>query len=77
MDSSSQPGRDSSPTDPSPTDSRRPSQSNTTARDDDRAFDSMQSTDTVRRRPEGKCRALSFCFWPGLLCYTPRPLELC
>lgn len=51
MDSTSpRPGRDS-PSDPSPTDTRQPSLSSPITRDDDWTLDSLQSTDTVRRRP--------------------------
>ncbi|KAL2131463.1 hypothetical protein VTI74DRAFT_5093 [Chaetomium olivicolor] len=56
MDSSPQPGRDS-PSDPSPTETRRPSQTNATARGDDGAFETLQPTDTVWRRPEGSIRS--------------------
>ncbi|KAK4239218.1 hypothetical protein C8A03DRAFT_32701 [Achaetomium macrosporum] len=56
MDSSARPDRES-PADPSPTDGLRPSQSNIPARDDARPSDSLQSTDTVRKRPEGSTRS--------------------
>ncbi|KAH6851346.1 Sodium/calcium exchanger protein-domain-containing protein [Chaetomium sp. MPI-CAGE-AT-0009] len=51
MESSPGPGRDS-PADPSPTDTRRPSQSISIIQDDDGASDSPQRADAVRRRPE-------------------------
>ncbi|KAK4152292.1 hypothetical protein C8A00DRAFT_35035 [Chaetomidium leptoderma] len=52
MNSPSRSGRNS-PTDTSPTDTRRPSQSNPTVRDDGGVQDSLQWTDPVRRRSEG------------------------
>ncbi|KAK4120398.1 hypothetical protein N657DRAFT_683736 [Parathielavia appendiculata] len=49
MDKSQEPGRDSS-TDISPTDTQRPSQLNSSTRDDDRGLDTLQSMDAVRKR---------------------------
>ncbi|KAK0702510.1 Sodium/calcium exchanger protein-domain-containing protein [Apiosordaria backusii] len=52
MDSASQKD-DAAATDPSPTDTRRPSRYESITGQDDRVDESFQSTDTVRRRPEG------------------------
>lgn len=52
MDPFPQPGADT-PTDPSPTNTRRPSRSEAVAHHDDRSQDILQPADTVRRRLEG------------------------
>ncbi|KAK0723313.1 Sodium/calcium exchanger protein-domain-containing protein [Lasiosphaeria miniovina] len=52
MDPPSQPGDGSSSSDPSPTDTRRPSRYESITGADDSLSESFQSTETVRRRPE-------------------------